>query len=896
MDEIDRALQFDPGNVKPEEDDEIAKALKFDPGPVGGTFQKNKTAFPGGPAPTDITTGRPIESQQQFGGTYTPVSGEPASFETMVKQGLVDNPITKIRIFAKARDIPVSEIPNRYRISKDDQIEFKNDGGKWQREIPAKIGSKLEQAAAEIISHPSVPLGVAGEVAAGPLGAAGGAAAGAGIRKGIGKLAFDEPQSIGGNILDIALEGMLALGGAMAGKVINFAGNKFLVGKSAALRKAGREIADNLLTPQEHAEAAYIQQLARQHGIELAPHQLYDRAGMRNIWDYLKRHPLTSDAVEKFEKSTQGQSEEALNQFITQLGGHKETPVTVGTKLRKATQEVISDAETAREKAAKPYYDKAFEKRSVIDETKLREELSANKRALDGMKPKSEPDTAQMVKDLNRAGIPTMRVVREDESAFVKRISSDYKRVLKKEPPIKTTPVDTESLKALENRNSQIEKILSEKKPEIVSKIHREGLIDGELFVAYGKEHKYLGKAEVWHEPGGTFKIENIEIEPEFRRKGVGTKLVNEIKKEYPDNLRWGATTDEGEALKKSTEAYTPTKPFRVDVSDAMSQVDNLLKKVTSKDPRYKALTRVKAMLTEADGDPEILNGVKISGIDDVLAKDSTSNLLKRDLAIVKEKLTDAMDKQVPDYAMARFKYSQMSKPIDRLKDSIIGELSRVESDKSLSAATSKLFSAQNMPDDRVLREARKIIEHKDPELWYRAVGNYMSNVLEAQKPAQSGKIINPMGKIYQALFGSQKQQKIMAEALGGSYSGEYKAFKDLMAVFQRAAIGHGGQSMTQPFQEIQKQIAGKPLGRIREFAKNPIQRAIDAPFAWWDKMIADRNGNKLITALMAPDVQAKLSNLKQLTPYDKKFVEAFSTFTALIAGKIEGGTEQPTE
>ena len=65
-------------------------------------------------------------------------------------------------------------------------------------------------------------------------------------------------------------------------------------------------------------------------------------------------------------------------------------------------------------------------------------------------------------------------------------------------------------------------------------------------------DEEYAGSLEIWVMGKGEYKIENIHVEPKFRRRGVASELIEEVIKEFvPYNeLKWGMQTEEGAKLK----------------------------------------------------------------------------------------------------------------------------------------------------------------------------------------------------------------------------------------------------------------------------------------------------------------------------------------------------------
>ena len=682
-DVIDEILKFDPGTVrkkKPEED-RIAEVLKFDPGPL------------------TPTTGKPRIPQEPVGGTFAPTGeistittkpvkkyipgAEPeAGFGTLVKASFVDDPKIKAKIFAESRGIPVSN----YRISKEGNVEFKNKEGKWQREVGELQTSKLKSSGAEIVGHPSTYLAPAGAIVAGPAGAVGGAMAGELVKKGVGKYVYGEKPGTLNTLADVALQGVLALAGETAGKVIGGTTNKFLGRKAGVLRKAGEEIKNQALTKEEHAIALEIKALADQHGINLAPHQLYDREGMTNTWKYLRKHPVTSDAVKGFEKKLAESTDKAVDDFIRQMGGYEQGPLAMGKEMKLAAGHRIAQEEEVRRVISAPKYEEAA---------------------------------------------------------------------------------------------------------------------------------KAAGK---------------------------------------------------------------------IDISEASKEVDRLLGETVKGDPSYNALLRVKQMLNKTGGDFRKLDRVKRSGIDDVLSATKTSRTLSREMKLVKDKLVSAMDEQVPGYSEARAAYRELSRPIDRLKESVIGELAEMESEKGLEIAPKKLLSIRNIRDPERLKEAVNELERGYPGIRRKVIGSYIRDVYENLRMSEEGRVINVGGKMYKALFGRPQERELMKAAMT---SREFVQFESLMTVLQRSSIGVRHESMTAANLQIQAQLEGKMGSKTFRFLGHPKQTIVQWTLGRWDEIIQGRNYPELFKALIDPGAVAKLGRLRQLTPGSRRLIEGAAVLTAEIASKI---------
>lgn len=212
---------------------------------------------------------QPIANRSSFEGT--------ADFGTLVKAQMVDDPQTRLRIFAKARfpDMPEAEALKRYAYVGEDAVYTGDDGKMYREAPPGLLGWLKENLAARTIAN-ALPIagstaGAIAGVPGGPLGIAAGAgiggAAGKGYNKALANVAFDEPQSVAGNVQAMAIEG--GVDAATAG-----IGSK--VGQVIDRRRGARDLAKL-----DRVRTAMLHQKADAMGIELTPAELTNLASLR---------------------------------------------------------------------------------------------------------------------------------------------------------------------------------------------------------------------------------------------------------------------------------------------------------------------------------------------------------------------------------------------------------------------------------------------------------------------------------------------------------------------------------------------------------------------------------------------------------------------------------------
>lgn len=272
-----------------------------------------------------------------------------ADFSTLTKAAMVDDPETKLRIFAKARFPKLSENDalSRYGIV-DGEILYLDDEGKIHSETP----SGLKNFAAGIVADaPSIAGGIAGAVAGAPAGPAGviglgalGAAGGKGYGKTIANIAFDEPQTVTGNLKEMGKSALFEAGGNLLG--LGFA--------KALTRGAARDVAK--LDPSQVSD---IENKAKAIGVELNVPQKTNLPSQKAKFDVLASMPTSRDIIAQNAEKQARQANDAAERFIGKVSKVADVDE-AGTQARDAAKKVIAKLTQERSDAARPLYKQAF--------------------------------------------------------------------------------------------------------------------------------------------------------------------------------------------------------------------------------------------------------------------------------------------------------------------------------------------------------------------------------------------------------------------------------------------------------------------------------------------------------------------------------------------------------
>ena len=210
---------------------------------------------------------------------------------------------------------------------------------------------------------------------------------------------------------------------------------------------------------------------------------------------------------------------------------------------------------------------------------------------------------------------------------------------------------------------------------------------------------------------------------------------------------------------------------------------------------------------------------VEIDQMINKVGEGSLGNTTKANLVQVKSQLLDNMDQVSPIFKQARETFVRNSAPIGALEDSIIGKIASIK-DVDLKSISSKMFNpAESNPD--VVAKAKAIITDIDPDAWNQLVRVELERRLGSIKPNEGETLQNIPGQLYRAIFGNDKQSKVLYQALNPEQS---KNLKYIQTVLGRARIGRPGGSQTAAREEIKKDLSGGAIKSIREFISSPIK------------------------------------------------------------------------
>ena len=111
--------------------------------------------------------------------------------------------------------------------------------------------------------------------------------------------------------------------------------------------------------------------------------------------------------------------------------------------------------------------------------------------------------------------------------------------------------------------------------------------------------------------------------------------------------------------------------------------------------------------------------------------------------------------------------FENMSRPINEMQESVIGDISRV-SDSKLRTIANKIFNPQET-DIEVIKNAKSVIKSVDPDAWNEILrARVQSQINTVPEDLLTESVENFPGRLFNALFRNENGSKILIEAADG--------------------------------------------------------------------------------------------------------------------------------
>jgi hypothetical protein len=233
----------------------------------------------------------------------------------------------------------------------------------------------------------------------------------------------------------------------------------------------------------------------------------------------------------------------------------------------------------------------------------------------------------------------------------------------------------------------------------------------------------------------------------------------------------------------------------------------------------------------------------------------------------------DALPNQ--EWRAARERYGVLAQQvIEPLENSIVGVLAKIENAQAARVAA-KVLGDRNVEPDQI-RWAAAQIRAQDPSAWDGLVRQYIGSAWnKALKETQTAGVVNPAGKLRQALIGTPRDKARMQAMLP---AGAVQAFDDLMTAAESLARTPIAGSNTMRDTEIRDQLKGQGAVAFR-WLTQPRQSVIGAA----EQRALEQNTVAVTEAILNPAKQKQLRQIVKMAPSTRKAI----LISSLLSGQV---------
>jgi hypothetical protein len=231
----------------------------------------------------------------------------------------------------------------------------------------------------------------------------------------------------------------------------------------------------------------------------------------------------------------------------------------------------------------------------------------------------------------------------------------------------------------------------------------------------------------------------------------------------------------------------------------------------------------------------------------------------------------DAIPNQ--QWQLARQRYGALIKEnVDPLEQGPVGVLAKIENPRFATRAA-QILSDRNITPEQI-RATRASIESAQPEAWNGLVRQYIAtNWNKALKETQGGQVVNPAGKLRQALMGTPTDKARMQAMLPPA---AVTAFDDLMMAAEALARTPIAGSNTMRDLEIKEQLKGN-AALVFRWLTSPRQSIREAA----EQKALERATVAITEGIIDPTKRAQLRQVVKMAPSTKQAI--------LITGILTG-------
>jgi hypothetical protein len=323
---------------------------------LGGQAQPSEPPPSTAPRSTDYASDllKPKDPFAQNIATKHSEVDKAAPFGALAKAAMVDDPKTKMRIYAESLFPGEKDAIERFGVVRGDIVYLGKDDKVYKAEpsgitgapkafVANMLGNALPILGGTAGAIVGAPAGPAGSVALGALGAAGGK----GFQESIANVGLGEQQTVGGNLLGMGKEAGFSAAGGKVGSLLQ----KFLQ------RNMARDISK--FDPNQVADLDAKAQAIGVDSLNVA--QRTNVPSLKGRAEALARMPSSADDMNAALERTRQQAGAAADNYVAGVQTQTNSVRQAGEMGRSGANEILERIARDRSTAARPYYEKAFQ-------------------------------------------------------------------------------------------------------------------------------------------------------------------------------------------------------------------------------------------------------------------------------------------------------------------------------------------------------------------------------------------------------------------------------------------------------------------------------------------------------------------------------------------------------
>lgn len=380
------------------------------------------------------------------------------------------------------------------------------------------------------------------------------------------------------------------------------------------------------------------------------------------------------------------------------------------------------------------------------------------------------------------------------------------------------------------------------------------------------------------NEQAGTAVMNYLDTLADARALRTGSKKIRNASQQAIEGRRAARK----EAASPLYDAALDGHSDFIDATPILNQIDTELRGALRGGKVFKSITEAEDLVKTAISEGTLrgfhVAKTEIDALISAATKKGLGPTVKGRLTRIKNALMETLENVSPEYKKAAEKWREMSPDVEKITDSVIGDIAELQ-DKRLKQVATKLFDPTET-NPSIIGDAKRVIQEVDPDAWSEILRTEFERRLGNMR-ALSGAVPNEPAALKAALFGNMKQRRVLFAALDGEQLANAKWLEQSL---ERAAMGRGSGSQTAARETIKDELRGGFWANLRNWIRHPIDKTIGIG----EDALLDKRVRQMAEALYDPGISSEVAKVRKLVKAGKH-KEAWLSWTQIFSRGEEG-------